>query len=70
MEPTKAQKNSASINGLKSIREDIAKLHARIASSQNSRETNIMLSLLQEADHHAIDRMCELGLTLKLEEEK
>lgn len=70
MEPTKAQKNSALINDLKGIREDIAKLKQRIETNHSSRETSIILTLLQEVDHHAVDRMLELGLTMKLEDSK
>lgn len=70
MEPSKAQKNASLINDVKGIREDIAKLRHRIATGHNSRKTSIMVTLLEEVDHNAIDRLIELGLELKLEESK
>lgn len=67
MEPSAAQKNAPLINEVKSVREDVQKLIARLQSGSNARKTSIMISLLEEVDHHAIDRLVELGLTLKVE---
>lgn len=68
MEPTRAQRNSSLISEMKGIREDVAKLRYRIEQNSGHREAAIMLTLLQRVDHHAIDRLVELGLELKLED--
>lgn len=68
MEPTKAQKNGALVNEMKSIREEIQKLTRRISSGGSSRKTSMMVTLLEELDHNAVDRLVELGMVLKLED--